>query len=83
MYIIYYIKTNYMIRPFPLAIFRAETCNCSLCNKFYIYLYHHLAVLGKQVHSNLVYYKHIVDESPYDYSCCSQLANCLNPTTPY
>jgi len=23
----------------------AETCSCSLCNKFYTYLYHHIAVL--------------------------------------
>jgi len=48
-----------MFRHFTLAIFRlrnesAETCSCSLCNKFYTYLYHHIAVLDKYIHSNLV-----------------------------
>ena len=32
----------------------AETCSCSLCNKLYTYLYHHIVVLDKYVHSNLV-----------------------------
>jgi len=34
---------------------RAETCSCSLCNKLYTYLYHHIVVLDKYIHSNLVY----------------------------
>jgi len=34
---------------------RAETCSYSLCNKFYTYLYHHIIVLDKYIHSNLVY----------------------------
>ena len=33
----------------------AETCSCSLCSKFYTYLYHHIVVLDKYIHSNLVY----------------------------
>jgi len=33
----------------------AETCSCSLCNKFYTYFYHHIVVLDKNIHSNLVY----------------------------
>jgi len=32
-----------------------ETCSCSLCNKFYTYIYHHIVVLDKYIHSNLVY----------------------------
>ena len=27
---------------------------CSLCNKFYTYLYHHIVVLDKYIHSSLV-----------------------------
>ena len=46
---------------------RAETCSCSLCNKLYTYLYHHIDVLDKYTHSNLVYYKHNGDEEPYDW----------------
>jgi len=34
---------------------RAETCSCSLCNKFYTYLYHYTVVLEKYTHYNLVY----------------------------
>ena len=46
---------------------RAETCSCSLCNKLYTYLYHHIVVLDKYIHSNLVYYnKHNEDDEPYD-----------------
>jgi len=45
----------------------AETCSCSLCNKFYTYLYHHIVVLDKYIHSNLVYYKDSEDDEPYDY----------------
>jgi len=37
---------------------RAETCGCSLCNKFYTCLYHHIVVSDKYTHSSLVYYKH-------------------------
>ena len=33
---------------------RAETCSCSLCNKLYTYLYHHIVVLHKYMHSNLL-----------------------------
>jgi len=33
----------------------AETCSCSLCNKLYTYLYHHIVVLDKYMHSNLVH----------------------------
>jgi len=32
----------------------AETCSCSLCNKFYTYLYHHIVVLDKYIHSSLL-----------------------------
>jgi len=32
-----------------------ETRSCSLCNKLYTYLYHHIVVLNKYIHSNLVY----------------------------
>jgi len=102
MYIIYYIKNNYMFRHFSLAIFilinekknvssytrllcvvyngevrddvrthlkamkSAETCSCSLCNKLYTYLYHHIVVLEKYIHSSLVGYKHNGDDEPYD-----------------
>jgi len=34
---------------------RAETCSCSLCNKFYTYIYRHKIVLDKYIQSNLVY----------------------------
>ena len=44
----------------------AETCSYSLCHKFYTYLYHHIVVLDKYIHSNLVYYKHNGDDEPYD-----------------
>jgi len=44
MYIIYYIKNNYMFRSFTMVIIRAVTCSCSLCNKLYTYLYHHICV---------------------------------------
>ena len=44
----------------------AETCSCSLCNKFYTYLYHHIAVLDKYIHSSLVYYEHDGDDEPHD-----------------
>ena len=113
MYIIYYIKNNYMFRPSSMAIFRlinekklvssytrfvwivytqveyscllsffhlstwrwpmkrAKTCSCSLCNKFYTYLCHHIVVLGKYIHSNLVYYKHKGDDKPYVYMSVS------------
>jgi len=33
---------------------RAETCSCSLRNKLYTYLYHHIVVLDKYIHSILV-----------------------------
>ena len=42
-----------------------ETCS-NLCNKLYTYLYHHIVVLDKYIHSNLVYYKHNGDGEPYD-----------------
>jgi len=45
---------------------RAETYSCSLCNKLYTYLYHHIVVLDKYIHSNLVYYKQNVDDEPLD-----------------
>jgi len=32
----------------------------------YTYLYHHIVVLDKYIHSNLVYYKHNGDDEPYD-----------------
>jgi len=53
-YRIYYIKNNYMFLPFSLAIIRVETYSCSLCNKLYTYLYHHIVVLDKYTHSILV-----------------------------
>jgi hypothetical protein len=34
---------------------RAETCSCSLCNKLYTYFYHHIFVLDKYIHCNIVY----------------------------
>ena len=33
----------------------------------YTYLYHHIVVLDKHTHSNLVYYKHNGDDEPNDY----------------
>ena len=45
----------------------AETCSCSLCNKLYTYLYHHIVVLDKYIHSSLVYYKHNGDDESYDH----------------
>jgi len=39
----------------------------------YTYLYQHIVVLDKYIHSNLVYYKHNGDDEPYDYKC--QLAS--------
>ena len=45
---------------------RAETYSCSLCNKFYTYLYHHIVVLDKYMHSNVLYCKHNGDDEPYD-----------------
>ena len=50
---------------------RAETCSCSFCNKFYTYLYHHIVVLDKYTHSNLVYYKHKGDEEPCEVTTSS------------
>jgi len=44
--IIYYIKNNYMFRPFSLAIFR-------LINEKH--LYHHIVVLDRYTNSSLVY----------------------------
>jgi len=44
----------------------AETCSYSLCNKLYTYLYHHIVVLDKYIHSNLVYCKH-------DYNVSSEI----------
>jgi len=43
----------------------AESCSCSLFNKLYTYLYHHIVVLDKYIHSNLVYYKRNGDYEPY------------------
>jgi len=48
-----------MFRLFSLAIFRLNVIN-------YTYLYHHIVVLDKYAHSNLVYYKHNGNEEPYD-----------------
>jgi len=48
----------------------AETCSCSLYNKLYTYLYHHIVVLDMYIHSNLVYYKHNEDDEPYDFHSC-------------
>ena len=36
----------------------------------YTYLYHHIVVLDKYTHSNLVYYKHNGDDKPYDSYFC-------------
>jgi len=33
----------------------------------YTYLYHHIVVLDKYTHFNLVYYKHNGDDEPYDH----------------
>ena len=46
----------------------AETCCCSLCTKLYTYLYKHIVVLDKYIHSNLVYYKNNGDDEPYDFT---------------
>jgi len=43
---------------------RAETCSFYVIN--YTYLYHHIVVLDKYTHSNLVYYKHNGDDKPYE-----------------
>ena len=32
----------------------------------YTYLYHHIVVLDKYIHSSLVYYKHNGDDEPYE-----------------
>ena len=44
---------------------RAETCSCSYVIN-YTYLYHHIVLLDRYTHSNLVYYKHNGDDEPYD-----------------
>ena len=44
----------------------AETCSCPLCNKLHTKLYHHIVVLDKYIHSNLVYYKHNGNDEPYE-----------------
>ena len=44
---------------------RAETCSCSLCNKFYTYLYHHIVVLDKYTHCNQVYYDEPYGDTTY------------------
>jgi len=49
---------------------RAQKCSYSLCNKLYTYLYHHIFVLDKYIHSSVVYYKHNGDDETYD---------CINP----
>jgi len=46
----------------------AETYSCSLCNNLYTYLCHHIVVLDKFIHSNLVYYKHNGDDEPSESS---------------
>jgi len=38
----------------------AETCSCSLCNKFYTYLYRHIFMLDKYIHSSLVWDTEVV-----------------------
>jgi len=42
----------------------AETFSCSLYNKLYTYLYHHIVVLDKYIHYNVVHYKHNGDDKP-------------------
>ena len=85
--IIYYIKINYMFRPFSLAIFGLiiEKFSKQLFNYQpedgqrkgpkhvvdlyvinYTYLYHHIVVLDRYTHPNLVYYKHSGDDEPYE-----------------
>jgi len=44
----------------------AETCSCSFCNKLYTYLYRHIVVLDKYIHSKLVYYKRNREDEPFD-----------------
>jgi len=56
--IIYYIKNNYMFRPKHVVVLYVIN---------YTYLYHHIVVLDKYTHSNLVYYKNNWDDEPYDY----------------
>ena len=49
-----------------LSVLKPKHVVGSLCNKFYTYPYHHIVVLDKYIHSNLVYYKHNGDDEPYD-----------------
>ena len=55
----------------------AETRSSSLCNKFYTYLYHHIVVLDRYIHSSLVntafiyvYYNNYVTHL-HRYAVCS------------
>ena len=44
----------------------------------YTYLYHHIVVLDRYTHCNLVYYKHNGDDEPYDQGTC-WITGCLAP----
>jgi len=47
-----------------------ETCSCFLCNKLYTYIYNHIVVWDKYIHSNLVYdSEHLKDSSLWNWSC--------------
>ena len=53
---------------------KCRNFSCSLCNKLYTYLYHHIIVLDKYIHCNLVYYKHNGGDKPYDVLCYVSIA---------
>jgi len=70
-----------MFRHFSLAIFRFINkknlvSSYTGLNKLYTYLYHHIVVLDKYIHSNIVYYKHNRDDEPYE-NICYFVANCF------
>ena len=45
----------FIYQPEDVQCKRPKQCSCSLCNKLYTYLYHHIVVLDKYIHSNLVF----------------------------
>ena len=45
----------------------------------YTYLYHHIVVLDKYTHSNLVYYKHNGADEPFGGSFSSALCDLFRP----
>jgi len=48
---------HFQVINLKMANKNAETYSCSLYNKLYTYLYHHIVVLDNYIQSNLVYTK--------------------------